>query len=149
VKIIYTMLLSMSLVLTACNRNDRDRVRAAPEGTTNTDQMKQQRDDYVRTIDAKLAEFDQKFDGLDARAKAMSGNAKDNFKKDVDQLRDDRKVVSKKLDDLKGVSLDSWMTLKGEVDSAIENLERGYEQVSASHETVPATSPKNRRNSSF
>ena len=141
-KLIYTALFAALLVLPACNRNDGDRVHAAsPEGTANTDQMKQQRDDYVKSINAKLDEFDQKFDGLDERASAMKGEAKDNFQKDIDQLRDDRKAVARKLDDLKGVSLDSWMTLKGEVDSAMASLEQSYQRVSAGHETVPAAAP--------
>jgi hypothetical protein len=41
------------------------------------------------------------------------------------------------------------MTLKGEVDAAIANLERGYEQVSTTHETVPAAEPKTRRNPTY
>ena len=45
------------------------------------------------------------------------------------------------MDDLKGVSLDSWMTLKSEVDAAVAGLEHSYEQVSAAHETVPAAAP--------
>jgi hypothetical protein len=149
VKIIGTTFLAILLVLTACNRNDRERVRAAPEGTVTTEQMKQQRDDYVKAVGAKLAEYDKKFDGLDARARAMAGTAKDNFKADIDQLRDDRKAVSKKLDDLKGVSLDSWTTLKGEVDAALVSLERSYEQVSSAHENVPAAAPKAQRKSTF
>ena len=110
--------------------------------------MKQQRDDYVKSMDAKLAEFDQKFDGLDARAGAMTGAAKTDFKNAIDGLRDQRKAVSRKLDDLKGVSLNSWMTLKGEVDAAVAGLEHSYEQVSAAHETVPAAAPNTPRNSS-
>src|ERR1051326_1418901 len=100
VKSIGLLLLGVLLIVPACNRND-DRVRAAsPEGAT-TDQMKEQRDNYVTSVQAKLAEFDQKFDGLDARAKAMSGTARDRFKNDIDRLRDQRRLVSKKLDDLK------------------------------------------------
>jgi hypothetical protein len=140
VKTIYVMLMAVLLFLPACNR---DRVRASDEGTTtNTEEMKRQRDDYVRSVNAKLDEFDQKFDGLDARAAALSGPAKDGFKNAVDGLRDQRKAVSRKLDDLKGVSINSWMPLKGEVDAALAGLERSYEQVSASHETVPAAVPK-------
>src|SRR5262245_21720848 len=111
------------LTLQACNRSDRDRVRASTD-TATQDQLKQQRDDYVRLVDAKLAEFDKKFDGLDARADAFSGPAKRGFKDAVDTLREQRKAVSRKLDDLKSVSVDSWVTLKPEVDAAIAGLER-------------------------
>jgi hypothetical protein len=108
--------------------------------------MKQQRDDYVKSIEAKLAEFDQQFDGLDARAKAMTGAAKTDFKAGIDRLRDQRKTASMKLDDLKAVSVESWSTLRGEVDDAVARLEHSYEQVSAAHETTPATRPRKSTN---
>jgi DNA repair exonuclease SbcCD ATPase subunit len=145
VRFIYVMLLAILIVVPACNRNDTDRVRAAEPDKATTDQMKQERDDYVKSVEAKLAEFDQKFDGLDARAKAMSGAAKIDFNNDIDRLREQRKAVSKKLDDLKGVSISSWMTLKGEVDAAMTDLERSYEQVSAEHEKLPAAAPSTPR----
>jgi len=141
-KVVYTMFVAILLILPACNSNDRDRVRAADAPT---DQLKQQRDDYTKSIEAKLAEFDQKFDGLDARAKAMNGRAKDDFQNAIDGLRAQRKTVSKKVDDLKNVSVDSWMTLKGEVDTAVADLDKSYEQVAAANETVPSAAPKNGR----
>jgi uncharacterized protein YukE len=141
-KVVYTMFVAILLILPACNRNDRDRVRA---DTPTTDQLKQQRDDYTKSVEAKLAEFDQKFDGLDARAKAMNGRAKDDFQNAVDGLRAQRKTVSKKVDDLKNVSVDSWMTLKGEVDTAVADLDKSYEQVAAANETAPTAAPKNGR----
>ena len=148
-KSIYVMLLAILVILPACNRNDRDRVRAASPEKATTDQMKQERDDYVKSVDAKLAEFDQKFDGLDARAGAMAGPAKADFKDAIDGLRDQRKAVSKKLDDLKSVSIESWMALKGEVDAAMAGLEHSYEQVSAAHERVPAAAPSNQRHPTY
>lgn len=138
-KLIYTMFVAFLLVLPACNR---DRVRASSD-ENRTDQMKEQRAEYIRSVNAKLAEFDQKLDGLDARAKGMSGPEKRDFQESIDRLRDQRKDVGRKLDDLKKVSLDSWVPLKTEVDEAIASLERSYEQVSATHETVPSSAPKN------
>jgi len=111
--------------------------------------MKQQRDEYVRSVEAKLAEFDQKFDGLDARAGAMSGAAKTDFKNAIDGLRDQRKIVSRKLDDLKGVSIESWSALKGEIDMAVADLALSYERVSAAHEVNPATTPNSQRKSTY
>jgi hypothetical protein len=107
--------------------------------------MKQQRDDYVKTVEAKLDEFDKKFDGLDERARAMSGTARTDLKKGVDALHDQRNEVSRRLDDLKSVSLDSWTTLKGGVDGGLADLEDSYQQVSASHDKNPATAPASKR----
>ena len=132
-KVFYTLLLAILLILPACNRDER--VRAGGE---TTEQMKDQRDQYIRSIEAKLDEFDQKFDGLDARAAALSEPARAGFKNAVDSLRDQRRAVTRKLDDLRKVSLDSWQTLRGDVDNALAELENSYQKVSAAHETGPA-----------
>jgi hypothetical protein len=81
-------------------------------------------------MESRLAEFDKNFDGLEKRADSMTGAAKAESKGAIDQLRDERKVVSKKLDDLKGVSAESWTTMKGDVDSAMSGLEHAYDQIS-------------------
>src|SRR6266446_3621251 len=113
------MCLVSLLLLPACNRNSPNTTRAAEEERTNAaDQMKRERDDYITTMNAKLAEFDQKVDGLDERATAMKGTAKDNFKNAISQLRDQRKAVADELGDLKSVNVETWQTLRGEVDSA-------------------------------
>ena len=134
------MLSAALLVTLGCNRNEPRSTQAAPEERTNAnDQMNNQRDAYVKSVEARLAEYDQKFDGLDQRATAMNGTEKDNFKKAIDDLRDQRKAVSSKLDDLKKVNVESWTTMKGEVDSAMANLDRSYMHVSDMYQNTPGT----------
>jgi len=142
-----TMLCAALLILPACNRNEPRNTQAASEDRANvTDQMKIERDNYVKSVDARLSEFDQRFDGLDKRAAAMTGSTKTNFKTAIDSLRDQRKAVATKLDDLKKVSIESWTTLRGEVDSAMANLDRSYTQVSDQYQTVPgSTTTKTKR----
>ena len=72
-------------------------------------------------------------------AGAMTGAAKTNFKHAIDGLRDQRKSVGAKLDDLKKVSIESWTTLKGEVDSALASLDRSYTEVSERYNKTPET----------
>jgi uncharacterized coiled-coil DUF342 family protein len=139
VKTVLKMCLISALALPACNRNTPNTTRAAPEERTTAnananEQLKQERDDYVTNMNAKLAEFDQKVDGLDERATAMKGPGKDQFKNAITQLRDQRKDVARKLDDLKGVNAESWQTMKGQVDSSFAQLEKSYDQVSKQYE---------------
>jgi len=137
------MLLAILLIVPACNRNEPQNTQAASEERTNaTEQLKNERDAYVKSTEARLAEFDQKFDGLDERAGAMTGATKTNFKNAIDGLRDQRKAVASKLDDLKKVSIESWTTLRGEVDSALASLDRSYTQVSDMYDKTPATSAR-------
>jgi len=127
------------LIVPACSRNEPRSTQAASDQTANTkEQMKQERDAYVKDMDARLSEFDKKFDGLDERAGALTGTAKSKSKDLISELRDERKNVASKLDDLKGVDVQSWMPLKGEVDSAMAGMEHAYDQVSRN---IPTPQP--------
>src|SRR5262249_37003311 len=135
------IVLAALLMLPACNQNAPRTSSAAPEDRTNvTDQMKRDRDDYVKNTEARLAEFDQNFDGLSERAKAMTGTTKANFNDAIDRLRDQRKAVASKLSDLKGLNVESWTAMREEVNSGLANLERSYNEVSEMFEKAPATS---------
>jgi hypothetical protein len=101
--------------------------------------MKAQRDAYVKTMEGRLAEFDQKLDGLDKRADSMTGATKTDFQRAVDGLRNQRKAVDAKMDDMKKVNPESWTTLKGEVDSAMASLDRSYNEVSERYKTADTT----------
>jgi hypothetical protein len=145
VKFPLRMLLAVLLIVPACNRNEPRTTQAAPEERANArnDQMKAERDAYVKTMEARLAEFDQKFDGLDKRADAMAGAAKTDFKRAIDGLRDQRKSVADKVNDAKKVSPESWTSLKSEIDSAMANLDRSYTEVSDRYKTAEtSTTPK-------
>ena len=131
-------ILCAALLIPACNRNEPRRTQAAPEERANaTDQTKAERDNYVKGIEARLSEMDQKMDGLQERVSAMTGAAKTDLKGAIDNLQDQRKSVASKLQELKSASADSWTAMKGEVDSAFANLERSYEQLSNRFQNIP------------
>jgi len=127
------MLAAVLLIVPACNRNEPRNTQAASEEQTNAaDQMnveKSDRNDYVAAIDQRLAGFDLKIDKLDQQANAMTGATKANFKKAIDGLRDQRKSVASKLDDVKKANIESWRPLSWEVNSGLANLESSYAQV--------------------
>ena len=61
-KAIYRILFTISLLVpAACNSNNPQSTRAASEDVT--DRMKAERNEYVKGIEARLAEFDQKTPG--------------------------------------------------------------------------------------
>jgi len=135
VKRFLRMFLPVLLVIpAACNWKEPRSARAASEERA-SDLAKEQRDTYVKSVDARLAEFDEKVDGLDKRADAMTGAAKADFKRAIEGLKAQRKTVAAKLDDLKRVSIESWTTMKGEVDTALADLDRAYTHVSETYET--------------
>jgi hypothetical protein len=91
--------------------------------------MMTERKDYVEAIDNRLAEFEPEIDRLDMQANAMAGETKANFMSAIEGLRAQRKSVASKLDDLKKADIESWTTLRGEVDSGLAKLETSYTQV--------------------
>jgi hypothetical protein len=123
------------LVFSACNRGT-DRTSAAPEDVqANRDAvLNEQRDHYVKSVQAKLDEMEAKFDGLEERAAAMEGPAKTEFQRGVDVLRAERDMVDAKLDHLREMSADTWTTMRNDVDGALSQLENSYQRLSASHE---------------
>jgi hypothetical protein len=135
------LVLAMSLFLTfaACQRGE-DRTSAAPERDRNTtatrpdDTINQQRDQYVDTMKAKLDEMGQKIDGLNQRADAMKGTAKTTFDNDIKMLRDQKDAVDDKLGDLKDVSVQSWTSMRSDVEAAFARLEQSYQTVSQKHQ---------------
>jgi uncharacterized protein YdcH (DUF465 family) len=137
-KIAFSMLLALLLVAPGCNSSTS--TKAAPEEQDNVrDSLKQQRDEYITMARAKLDEFDQKFNGLDEHASAMKGAAQTGFKNAIAHLREQRKALADKLADVEKIDVESWTTMKQEVDSAVAELERSYNQVAATpeHATAP------------
>ena len=142
-KIPLTMLMGLLLLVPACNRNEPSRVGATPEersATANTEV--QQRDAYVKSMQAKLDEFDKKLDGLEAGASKLSGQQKDDVNNMVNQLRDQRKSIASQLDNVKDASPEAWPQMKSNVDSQLAMLERSYQEVSKQLESTPVTPSK-------
>jgi len=137
------MLMGLLLLVPACNRNEPSRVGAAPEERSTTANTEvQQRDAYVKSMQAKLDEFDKKLDGLDARASSLSGPQKDDVNNMVNQLRDQRKSIASQLDNVKDASPEAWPQMKSNVDSQLAMLERSYQEVSKQLESTPVTPSK-------
>jgi uncharacterized coiled-coil DUF342 family protein len=141
-KIPLSMLMGLLLLVPACNRNEPSRVGAAPEDRSTTANTQAQRDDYVKSMQAKLDEFDKKLDGLEARAAKLSGPDKDDVNNMVNQLRDQRKSISSQLDNVKSASPETWPQMKSNVDSQFAMLERSYQEVSKKLESTPVTPSK-------
>jgi hypothetical protein len=143
------------LIVPACKRNEPQSAQAASEERKNAaeqmnaaDQTRVEnsdRNDYVAAIDDRLAGFDLEIDQLDQQANAMTGTTKEKFKKAVDCLRDQRRSVTSKLDDLKKTNIESWRPLSWQVDSGIANLEKSYVRVrDMMEETIPDASATSR-----
>jgi hypothetical protein len=126
------MVAAVLLMVPACSRNEPRNVQASDQWTvqTNTPEQKMtERNDYVEAIDNRLEGFEQELDRLDMQANAMTGATKANSMSAIECLRAQRKSVASKLDDLKKADIESWTTLRGEVDSGLAKLETSFTRV--------------------
>jgi hypothetical protein len=124
-RIISALVLS-SFLLFACEKSNRG-VHAAygdPEA---------ERDRYEERVRARLAEFEYRFDGLEARLKGLDSASQEHLKLDIDELRDRKDALELKFKDLRGVSGESWTDLKASLDRTIDQLEVAYNVVAANN----------------
>jgi len=127
------MVAAVLLMVPACSRNESRNVQAASEertDQTNTPEQKMtERNDYVEAIDNRLAGFEPELDRFDMQANDMTRATKANFMSAIECLRAQRKSVASKLDDLKKADIESWTTLRGEVDSGLAKLATSFTRV--------------------
>jgi hypothetical protein len=126
-KIAAIVVLVLSLGFSACDRSPRT-TSAAPERT-----LAAERDAYQDMVRARLAEFDHRFDGLEARMKGLAPSEQEHLKIDIAELRDRRDALERKYDDMKKVSLESWRDLKASTDRSMDQLELAYNVVAANN----------------
>ena len=124
-KITSILLLAACLALPACERGSR--AHAASESAEAA------RDQYQNYVSGRLKEFDNRFDGLEARMKGLDTADQQRLSVDINELRDRKKSVAKKFDDLKGVSDASWQDLRSSIDADLVKLEQAYNVVSANN----------------
>jgi TolA-binding protein len=146
-----SMVFGLLLLVPACSWNEPSRLEAASQEEStkaNTEAQQREREEYLKSIQAKLDEYDNKFDSLDARVSKMNGTEKDDFKKMIQQLQDQKKRIATQLDSAKNASPGAWRVIKADVDSRLTKLERSYQDVSKKYEltpVTPVTPPKNQK----
>ena len=159
-KIPLSIVIGLLLVVLACNWNEPSRVEAASEEQSTTtnpqeqrrereEQAQREREEYIRSIQAKLDEYDKKLDGLEARASTMSGPAKDDFRNMIEQLRIQKKSIASRLGYVKNASPDGFSVIKADVDSSLAKLEGSYQDISRKLEMPPPSPPKKNQQKSF
>jgi hypothetical protein len=91
-----------------------------------------QKEQYIKMINAKLEEYDQKIDDLmtnaASKASELKGQDKDNWEKSVATLGEKQDAFALKIDELKSADSDKWESSKSGVDSAFKELSDAYNE---------------------
>ena len=85
---------------------------------------------YEDRVEARLKEFAHRIDGLEARRKGLNRVQQERLQFDIDELRDRKDALKRKLDDLHKVSDQSWMDVKASLDRDLDQFEAAYNLVS-------------------
>ena len=95
--------------------------------------MSSERDAYEDRVEARLADLEHRFDGLEARMKGLDKASQERMRVDIDELRDRKDALEQKVGDLQKVSDQSWMDVKASLDRDLEELEHAYNVVSSNN----------------
>jgi vacuolar-type H+-ATPase subunit H len=89
------------------------------------------KDEVVSAFDKQMKDLDAKIGELSKKSEGYKDDAKVQADKALASLREQREVVGKKFDELKNSSQDVWGKTKDGFTSAMNNLEKTYEDAKA------------------
>jgi hypothetical protein len=87
--------------------------------------------DFVTTMDEKLHSMDDRIDALSAKAATYQGEAKLKADEAVADLREQRKTLGVKYDQLKQSSKEAWESTKEGVQEGWDKLESSFNRFKA------------------
>lgn len=88
--------------------------------------MIDQKDDAVEHGEEALDKADAKIEELEGKAAKASGDAKVQYRKEIEKLKKMRANAAQKLDELKKSSADAWDDSKQGFTEAYEDLHKAY-----------------------
>jgi len=87
----------------------------------------EQKEAYGKAIENKLRDIDARTEALQARAARAKAKAQAELRERIAELKDDREVMRKKLQELRLASAQSWEDMKSGIAAAAEDLAQAYD----------------------
>jgi DNA repair ATPase RecN len=81
-------------------------------------------------MEAQLKHWGAKLDELVAKAGEAGTDAKDDYRKHVEELKEKHQAAQAKLEELKAAGSEKWETLKTGVESAWHELDVAFQKMS-------------------
>lgn len=109
---------------------DKER-SAAAELKTNEQQFQatQERDNFVKNADQRLADYDRRIDELKQQASNATGSNKDAIDRQIDAVKNARERVSDALDEVKKSDIAAWKNHQDHVRMAFQELDNSVKNV--------------------
>lgn len=77
-----------------------------------------ERNEYIRRMQSKLEKWNAEIDVLSAKADVAEAEARANYLKQIESLRNKRSDARQRLDELKSAGEGAWQDMKAGVESA-------------------------------
>lgn len=84
------------------------------------------REEYIDDMSKQLKEWSAKIDELETRLGTVSSEMKSTYEQRILDMKDRRDSMSRKLQELKGVSGDAWKTLSTGMDIAWDDFKDAF-----------------------
>ena len=143
--------LAITLIVSAlsagCSRSDEDLVANGTNSNSVSGQevkarykdaaaatktyLAENKDEFVATMERKLRQLDDKITTLGKKSEVYKDEAKVQADQSLETVRDQRKTVAQQFDKLKASSAEAWKEVKVGFNSAMDELEKAYENAKA------------------
>jgi hypothetical protein len=94
----------------------------------------EQKAQYQKKIQEKLAQYNQNFMELQAKLVMMNEQAKADLAAEMKKLDDKKAAVATKVKELQGSSGEAWTDLKAGMDKAFMEMDKAYDQAKSRFE---------------
>ena len=88
-----------------------------------------QQEEYQKQTESKLKEFKQKLEELKVKAVELKEDSKVKFNREMKLVQKKKAVAERKLEKLKSASSKDWKKMKSEMDAALEDLNKRYDDL--------------------
>jgi hypothetical protein len=136
----WLVLVALVGLLAACGEQERTSKKTAIPGkqvvkvtqnaySTLEMYVQQQREIYQNKATAQLERLNRRIDKLQARTEKLDAQLKSKLVGSVGSLKSKRDAAYLKLEKIRAETDQSWELLKGELDAAVDDMERDYDKV--------------------
>ena len=80
------------------------------------------KDEFIETLHAKIDQWDAEIDKLSAKAAMVEAESKEEYYKQIADLKTKRSQIKEKLDKLQHSGEEAWQDLKAGLDLAFETM---------------------------
>ncbi|NKI36615.1 hypothetical protein HFP89_15695 [Wenzhouxiangella sp. XN79A] len=84
------------------------------------------RKEFIAELKDKLDEADERIDTLERKFEEASGDARQEYRKRLDELREQRERAGRKLQELRDAGDDSWQGIKDEAEQVGKALRNSF-----------------------